>query len=200
MNDVLYQETYDPQSYWELAGKTYEQDASLGEYEHQERVLRVFLQSLKFHSVLEVGCGFGRVGALITSMYPDVSYTGVDISRDQLVGAIRRIRSGARFWKGMFQDFPETSTYDLVIAVEVLMHVPPKDVAGVIEKMFRMSSHYVVSIDSDEVGAEHYHWYNFPHDYREIYGDRLVGEWAASPEDRTRQTLFFAEKKAVIAL
>lgn len=194
--DPLDQERYDPQAYWQLAGKTYEHDASLVEYEHQERVLTEVLNEIAFESVLEVGCGFGRVGALMNKMFP-VQYTGVDISAHQIAAANKRIPEGT-FWQGMFQDFPETETYDLVIAVEVLMHIPPEDIGQVIEKMHRLSNRYVLSCDSDEVGATNYHWFNFPHDYRALYRDTLVQERPAAPEGKTPQTIFLGKSRVAV--
>jgi SAM-dependent methyltransferase len=75
--------------------------------------------------VLELGCGNGRPGALILSSRH--RYTGVDISREQLVLA-REVFPDARF---LLADYTKldvaTASLDAVAAILTLTHVPRRE-------------------------------------------------------------------------
>lgn len=78
--------------------------------------------------ILEVGMGEGEVAARIRDRWPEVAFTGIDLPDSEL----------AAHWAGhgvpgSFADiaalpFPE-NTFDLVLAIEVLEHVPDPDAA-----------------------------------------------------------------------
>lgn len=78
--------------------------------------------------VLEVGMGEGEVAARVRAQWSDVAFTGIDLPDSEL----------AAQWvghdvPGSFADiaalpFPD-NTFDLVLAIEVLEHVPDPDAA-----------------------------------------------------------------------
>ncbi len=164
--------TYEPLSYWRRRGQT---------FATQELAFVDLLSGLSFASVLDVGCGPGRLGALVKGLRPDVSYTGIDISPDVLRLAAVRVPDGS-FHETTLADFRPRRTWDLVIASEILMHVPPPEVGDAIERLSALSNRHVVTIDwtTDGPAASH----NFRHDYRtafassglSVIADRQVGE------------------------
>jgi trans-aconitate methyltransferase len=171
---------YEPVAYWEEAGQTYEADFLAGRighgYERQEARLLALLERLEFTSVLEVGCGFGRITELVARRFPGVPITALDLSVDQLARARARVPD-AEFVRSVFQGWRTQRRWDLVLAVEVLMHTPPADVAAVSAKLRRLSSRHVVTVDwtvelpKNKAIAP----WNFRHDYAALLGpDALV--------------------------
>jgi ubiquinone/menaquinone biosynthesis C-methylase UbiE len=92
-------------------------------------------------AVLEVGVGEGEVSGRVRARYPDAAFVGVDLPDDDL----------AREWAdhelaGLFGDiarlpFPP-DTFDLVLAIEVLEHVP--DPAAALTELARVARDRVV--------------------------------------------------------
>ena len=78
---------------------------------------------LRPETVLDAGCGEGetleRLGGLL-----DGAVTGIDLNRDSVEFAARRIPSGS-FQVGDLTDLPfEDDSFDLVLCLEVLEHIP----------------------------------------------------------------------------
>lgn len=167
--------TYDPTAYWRARGATYEAKFRGERYAEQEDAIARLVGSLQFDSVLEVGCGFGRIGWLICDMRPGVAYTGIDLSPDLLASARERIPDGT-FVETDIADFRPDGRFDLVIASEVLMHVRPEDIGSVVRKMDRLAARHLVTVDWTrplprmKVAA-----HNFLHDYRALLGTGQFG-------------------------
>jgi trans-aconitate methyltransferase len=159
---------YNPPQYWQESGKTYYDKFQYNsEYQEQEKQLIDYLSHLKFNSVLELGAGFGRITNLIDREFKPSKYVVVDISEDQLnhitIPNIIKITSD-------ISKFDTDQKFDLVIAVEVLMHQLPDKVQSIVDNMKRWSKKHVISLDYDgpsEGLAEH----NFSHDYHRLYGE-----------------------------
>ena len=91
-------------------------------------------------SVLDLGCAAGGTYNIIKTVNPDISYTGVDVSRG-MVESARKIFPGVdfRLSSGNTLDFPENS-FDAVIALGVLNHVP--DYKALIKECYRVSRRF----------------------------------------------------------
>ena len=160
--------TYDPVPYWLTRGASYERRFVPARYAAQEAALVGVLDELEYDTVLEVGCGFGRIGALVKSLRPDVAYTGIDISPDLIQSARTRVPDG-EFYGVTLSDFdPGGRTFDLVIAAEVLMHIPTRSVGRAIDKMHALSSRHIVTVDWTEPVERKVGPHNFLHDYRAL--------------------------------
>lgn len=168
--------TYDPLTYWRGRGRVWAE---------QEQAIVDLLRSLSFESVLDVGCGPGRLASLIRGINPSATYTGIDVSRDVL--RLAEVRwPGAEFYQTTLAGFrPKGRKWDLVIASELLMHVPPADLDRAIQRLREMSSRHVVTLDwtAPGDGASH----NFRHDYRAAFGSAGLRLLSARPLGR--QTL-----------
>lgn len=116
----------------------------------------------KIETVLEVGCGYGRIakGLLESRIFPYLdSYTGTDLSKFAIAQAEEnlqlyvRLKDGLNLYDGDFEIlFPvsihQPEMYDLVISVETLSVIPdPNTVNKWIGKMISLSKKYVVNLD-----------------------------------------------------
>jgi len=158
---------YDPQEYWK--------DKPLDIYpahKDQEVQLLKVLKELNFNSVLEVGCGTGRISKLIRDNFQIDEYKGIDLSEYRIKEAKNAVNNDPRysFQVAPFQFMDVQKKYDLVIAIEVLMHVPPKEFPFVYGKMLGLAEYDVVSLDySPGKGMEEpLEPHNFLHDYPSI--------------------------------
>lgn len=88
-------EKFNVNEYWLQRGWTYITEPRLAAeyYRAQERFLLGVLQCgrVPLGSILELGCGFGRITRLLARHFPEAKFTALDLSSDQLENA-RRIR------------------------------------------------------------------------------------------------------------
>jgi trans-aconitate methyltransferase len=157
--------TYEPMDYWQEAGKDYLTNFQPERYGAQEEALMRMLGRLRFDSVLEIGCGFGRITKLLNGRI-----TGIDPSLDQLLAAARLTHPGPEFVQSTIQDFRADQRWDLVLAVEVLMHIPPDDMQDVANKMRSLSRAHIVTLDWTEPVERQTAVHNFRHDYVALFG------------------------------
>ena len=200
--------SYNPKDYWIEQGKVYKNNFRYNnKFELQERLLIEYLTSNIFtptnsgdepaeFSVLEVGCGFGRITKLLLTNFGKsiTKYVAVDMSPDQ-------IRNAKQFLEGLYleekavttvddskskydnhlefivsdiQSLPSTGApnhrYDLVLACEVLLHVLPSEIQQVMHQLIEMSNRHVINVDwYEEELPKKIAPHNFIHRYEEIY-------------------------------
>lgn len=156
--------TYDPCEYW-LNHPPLERYPA---HDAQEEALLHALDGSMPSSVLEVGVGGGRIGKLLMERWPDATYTGLDISPARLDEARRNLPERAELIEADLMERYPIRSFDLVVAVEVLMHIPPDHLRDVILKLTTWSQH-LVTVDWTEPVAGPIAEWNFRHDY-EAYG------------------------------
>lgn len=162
--------SFDSGAYWAERGKIYEQQAiDGGWWDGEQEHLPDLLATLKFTSVLEVGCGFGRVGASIKRRWPDVEYTGMDISADLVEGAKKRLPDSEIILADLVT-WEDDRQWDVVLAISALSHVPPEDIRPVIAKLKTWARHDIVVVDWKEIGGRTA--YQFGHDIAALLGKR----------------------------
>lgn len=124
--------------------------------------------------ILEVGCGDGSFGQRVLDRYPDASYVGIDVAPEP--GRLfRGDRSRAEFHSVSSDEFLASSpgTFDLVVVVDVLHHVPDSLRDGLLRDVRALTSpggHYVVK--EWEPTRTPGHWAAWAAD-RFITGDRI---------------------------
>lgn len=162
--------SFDPAAYWSQRGKIYEQQAiDGGWWDGEQEHLPDLLGKLKFSSVLEVGCGFGRVGASIKRLWPDIDYTGIDISADLVEGARKRLPD-SEIIEADLVTFETDRQWDLVLAISALSHIPPEDIDGVVTKVKKWARRDIVVVDWNQVGGRTA--YQAGHDVAKLLGRR----------------------------
>lgn len=159
---------YVPAEYWTERGRHWEDEARRkGFWDTENPELVSLLERLTFGSVLELGCGFGRVGAMIANHWPAVRYTGIDVSPDLIEGARKRLPE-AELHVADIAQIELVGQWDLVLAVSTLGHIRPEDVGPLLTKMQDWARFDVIHVDWDKVGAST--TFQFGHDYRAIHG------------------------------
>lgn len=159
---------YVPAEYWAERGRTYEAEArERGWWDAEDAPLIELLGTLTFESVLEVGCGYGRVGAAILRHFPKVKYTGLDISVDLLSGTAKRLPQAELILADLAY-FDIDRQWDVVVAANTLGHIRPEDLPRVWAKMERWARRDIIHIDWNEVGKRTA--YQYGHSYRELHG------------------------------
>ncbi len=170
---------YDPAEYWYERGKRYYSEFHYNkEYRLQEKFLLDALKKLSFSSVLEVGCGFGRITKSVLENCNTSEYTAIDLSPDQIINAKAYVGdvTEVQFIVSDIQSFHPHRKYDLVLAAEVLLHVKPNDVRTAIVKLLSLTNKYFVHVDwcEDTPPENAPEYFNFMHDYDRIYSDLQV--------------------------
>lgn len=139
----------------------------------QEEVFLDYLKDMPpFQTVLEIGCGFGRISNLLLSNFPSIEeYVAIDISPDQLENTKSFVKyDKIRFVESDIQSLQLDKKYDLVIAVSVFLHVLPSEINQVVARLVSFSKRHIVNVDYYEEGAtRQIAPHNFMHPYEAIY-------------------------------
>ena len=170
--------TYDPQYFWDNFGEKYFQA-------HEKREMFQFglngnnpvawlifkLRLLKIDTVLEVGCGFGRLAPFIIDSEAAKEYHGIDISEKILEchkeymkdypkkDHVHMQKASAR--KMPFSD----NSMDCVISSETLSYMNRTKAEHCLREMIRVASKYVVLIERFVYNEEHPYPHMWSHDW-----------------------------------
>jgi SAM-dependent methyltransferase len=215
--DTRLRTSYNPTEYWIQQGRTYKDKFNYNkEFRLQEKMLLAYLKSIspKFRSVLEVGCGFGRVTKLIISNHPDIQrYFAVDLSPDQILNAEQYVRSGTdknkpsskglSFTVSDIKSLDLSDKFDLVLAAEVLLHILPSEIKEVMTKLVNLSNRHIINLDYYQEKMTTLAPHNFLHQYEKIYEEiPSVAEVKRIPIRKTgllgvdtKQSIFHAIKR-----
>ncbi|MCA2003446.1 MAG: class I SAM-dependent methyltransferase [Candidatus Nitrosotenuis sp.] len=166
---------YDPKSYWEKRGKVFakENPYSLHEYRKQEEEFVNYLNSIQFSSVLEFGCGYGRMSKIMLENFNLSRYVGIDISPDLVLAAKKNTGRfpSCRFENTTVQDFKSDEKFDLVFGIEVLQHIRPSELDTAVDRLVHLSNRHIINLDVYSKNAGSMAKHNFVHDYEKAYSD-----------------------------
>lgn len=203
-------ETFDVNAYWLKRGPGYRKGPLPKEYHQvQEPFLLGILTEggLPMKSILELGCGFGRVSKLLAENFPNAEITALDLSPEQLANAREHCAGLSNvtfhpydFYSG--KPFPSRERWDTVVAIEVFLHHPSSLLRELLQRV-AAAAQFIVNID----WSEPWQWptpeHVWVHDYAELY--REVGLKCATfvlPEkvDGLQHRLFVAGRSLPDAL
>lgn len=83
--------------------------------------------------VLDIGCGPGKAFEILSNQY-NIDYLGIDISEEFIAEARSRYPS-AKFKRANAADYKPDESFDLVIALETLEHIPENAVVRILENV-----------------------------------------------------------------
>lgn len=198
-----YSTEQDVRNFWLKWGPHYFQTIRKDIYADQEAALLKTLneefETSKIQTVLDIGCGYGRIAKLLLEAIPSIeTYDGFDISQDQLDNA-RQYVHNTRFHTllGDFENYPRKfwKLYDLVVCVET-MTILPYDARYWMNRVISLSKKYVLTLD----------WYdpkpnppapisqiNTWHPYAEYYkANPNILSFKAIPLERYTEYIFIA--------
>ena len=167
-------------------------------YWMQEQQLIQVLKKLEdIETILEVGCGYGRITKILQQIFPQAQITAIDISMHQLRQA-RKVLKKIRFNEISLFHLPPMPTYDLVIAIEVLMHIHPDKIAEAINILTQKSNQYILNLDwYDPHGTEESD-FCYTHSYNQLYLENRFCKVStydlSAPFIGTKQRIFQAQK------
>jgi SAM-dependent methyltransferase len=177
--------SYNPSEYWHERGKVYKNNFKYNKnFILQEEFIITYLSENVFttdeptKSVLELGCGYGRVTKLLLTKFPTMikEYLAVDLSPHQIENAKKYVGSNDDkliFSVSDIQSFNTNKKFDLVILSEVLLHVLPSEIDSIIKKIILLSDKHIINIDWYEDSLPRDYkiraTYNFIHQYEAIY-------------------------------
>ncbi len=111
------------------------------------------LSEFEFGSVLEVGSNCGRNLYHIKNKYPDVKVAGIDVNENAVEFARNKV-DGDFFCCSAcdIADEVKSKKYDIVFTMAVLIHIPPRDIEGVIDSMISLADKAVIHIEYNSSG------------------------------------------------
>lgn len=130
------------------------------------RYLKEVLADLTFDSVVDIGCGDGRLTREIRRWHPEVDLMGVDVS-SRAIRMARAMNPAIRFEVEDLAEAELPSRFDLATMIEVLEHLPPDrldEAMARTEEIVAPGGHLVVTIPSDQQPVEDKHHRHFSAD------------------------------------
>jgi SAM-dependent methyltransferase len=114
-------------------GNTYDKYATTNPLERRMMqgfmaALDAMLEGLAPRRILEIGVGEGHVTERVRERFPDATIVGVDLPDDELAGDWRAAGLACLFGDATRLPLPDKAV-DLVLAMEVLEHIPGPDAA-----------------------------------------------------------------------
>ena len=109
---------------------------------------KALIKAKGINSILELGCNRGLNLAALEYLDSSTLKTGLDINKDalnELFGMFEELKLDKPFVHcGSINQFDTLNTYDLVFTKGVLIHINPKDLESVYDKMYALSNKYIL--------------------------------------------------------
>ncbi len=124
--------------------------------------IRGIIKSLKPKTILDVGCGDGKLISLLTFPFIERKI-GVDLS-EKAISFANLLNEDSNFYAMDANDLNET--FDVVIAMEVLEHIPQNNInyfLKTLDKRTKNNGYVILSVPTTVVplNKKHYRHYNY---------------------------------------
>lgn len=172
MNEIY----YDYVDYWKHEGELSKIDSLsfrlTKEHTAQEQPIVDAVIEECPESILEIGAGWGRIAKLLRYNKIAAQYTAMDLSYHRLKQitdkSIGRI-------VGDFYTHNQIMKHDLILAIEVLMHIPPDIIESFVDKMkLHADTIIVLDYDPEEYRDIELADHNFLHNYDKLFPDAEI--------------------------
>jgi len=108
----------------------------LNEHLHNQHVKWIldFLRLRPAETMLDIGCGYGRLSMALTKSLPELKITGLDMSENYV--KLYQEHTGRKAFKGIVEKFPkELQRFDCILCVTLLMYVSSDKLQQVFNEM-----------------------------------------------------------------
>jgi len=102
-------------------------------------------------SILEVGCGYGRVLLYLKSMFSNFDVHGCDQSEAMLNEAGKLGVSWANLFSGNVRTLVKVPKFDVIYTSEMLIHIHPDDIFDALKNIVAKTKRYVVHIENSPI-------------------------------------------------
>ena len=168
---LLLHHGYYPRLFWEIWGRVFAYEEYQTKILLQHPWLLSRLQQARPHSILEVGCGFGRNIKFLLENHDFDNIVGVDFSRSMLARA-RRVYgiSSSRLTCADANNLPfADNSFDCVFTMGLLMHVPTDRVEKALDEIVRTSRKDIIIMEQWYAAGGKINRFTFQHDYRAMF-------------------------------
>jgi len=161
-------------SYWMERGKIYKKQYPAKPIETQPVPYRM-LQAIKEdrpQSILDYGCGFGKILREVRNAVPDARLVGLDISGTVLQDGYTFLLGGppAGLVEGDGKTIPcLTDGFDVTFTHVTLIHVPHEEIRGVLQELVRVTRRTLYI--GETADQAHESFYYFAHDYPALFAE-----------------------------
>ena len=148
-NTLEYWKKIEGPHYFKYWSKQHENQHS---YQLQCKILIDQLKKIDFNSLLDYGCGYGRILKIIENKFPNASIEGCDVSHHQLDNARQYIgtNSECKLFLCDGKKIPRTdNTYDVVYTVDVLLHQTHDLINDIRREILRVSNKFIVLFEGN---------------------------------------------------
>lgn len=149
---------YDTIKYWtQVEGPHYfdywkKENEDKDNFKLQSEIFMNELKKIEFKSILDYGCGYGRILKLIETNFPNRRIYGCDISRHQINNAKKYLNNRSKcdlfYVNGKEISKPDNS-YDLIFTVDVLLHQTHDLIDIVRKELLRVSKRYILIFETN---------------------------------------------------
>jgi len=122
------------------------------------------IKNINFESILDIGCGDGRLIYELKKIFPEKKMVGVDLSEQAISFAKAFNRLNKSEFYSTYSEINNVK-FDLITLIEVLEHIPDKDIKTITETIknrLAPGGKLIISVPSDNyaVTRKHYRHYN----------------------------------------
>lgn len=132
---------YDPRQYWQQRGLAYyvRQDSA-----DELEAIRLMLERLQPANILEVGSGWGRMYQHLAKHSSSIAsnFRMCDFVESMLDGCEQKTGIRPDLWDGQTLPYADDS-FDVVLSIAVLQHVPPANLDGIFAEHVRVSRQWL---------------------------------------------------------
>lgn len=151
--------TYDPKAYWDKRAEVWSKqaDAQYSLSQGDLKKIKTFLKSVKFSSVIDLGCGNGR----FVPLFEGKEYTGLDVAKKLITIAKQRYPK-EEFLMNSIENLGKTKRkFDLAFSFTALEHIPETSWTKTIEGLKKVAKFgvFIEPVGFESVGHCHAHAY-----------------------------------------
>ena len=161
---------YDPKRYWENRAEDWivQSDSDYSLTDKDQKTIKNWLSDINFVSVLDAGCGSGRM----VDWFDSKKYLGIDISPKLITEAKKRFPD-KKFKVEKVEDLK--GKVDLIFSYTTLEHILPADLPKAVEAMKRCGKRALIIEPTNFDSLAHCHAHDYEKAFKVLKKKKLEG-------------------------